>query len=152
MVALAQNSSSTIQPVNIMRARFGNGRLTYPVKPNQALYAQFEHVAGLPSSSEGGGLSLSKLRSIDILLDRLVHLKKTAGTSEQRAAIDRMIQELESKARSPRADLGRTVQHHANELSSLANGTATVNGATVKGGANYVPKDVFQGLLFSISA
>jgi len=123
-----------------MKARFGSGRLIFPVKPSQAIYARFEHVAGLPSRAEGG-LSLSKLMSIDKLIDRLIHLKKMTGSGEQRAEIDRLIQELTVNKSDPNADVGQAVREHADELSSLVR-TETV----------YPPQGSFEGLLFSISA
>jgi hypothetical protein len=124
-----------------MKARFGNGRLIYPVKPNQAIYARFKHVTGLPSSSDEAGLSLSKLRSIDNLIDRLIHLKKTAGSSEQREAIDRIIRNLEMRASSSTGSVGQSVQEQAGDITSL-----------LKQSSVYPPADSFQGLLFSISA
>ncbi len=141
MVHISSPTVSTVQPTSLVKARFGAGRIFYPVRPNQALYAQFKHVAGLPSSQEDGGLSLSKLRSIDNLIDRLVHLKKMSGSSEQREAIDRMIDNLQSQIEATDANVGKTVQENAVDISSL-----------MKGGGVYPPQGDFQGLIFNISA
>lgn len=141
MVHISAPTTPTIQPGSLMKARFGGGRLVYPVRPSQALYAQFKHVTGLPSSSEDGGLSLSKLRSIDNLIDRLVHLKKTAGGSDQREAIDRMIRNLESQVKTAGQEVGEAVQNHADEISAMA-----------KTGGVYPPQGSFQGVLFNLSA
>ncbi len=141
MVSLPVHGTATVHPASLMKARFGSGRLIFPVKPSQAIYARFEHVAGLPSSRGEGGLSLSKLMSIDKLIDRLIHLKKMAGTGEQRAEIERLIQELEYNKSDRSADLGQAVREHADELSSLVR-TETV----------YPPQGGFEALLFNISA
>jgi hypothetical protein len=62
-------------------------------------------------------------------------------SGEQRAAIDRMIEDLRSEMKSPDANVGRAVKQNATDMSSL------LKGATV-----YPPQGVFQGLLLNISA
>ncbi|MFP4618283.1 MAG: hypothetical protein ACLFMZ_05510, partial [Spirochaetaceae bacterium] len=141
MVSMTSQTGSTIQPASLMKARYGGGRIIYQVKPNQALYAQFKHVRGMPSRQEGGGLSLSKLRSIDNLIDRLIQLKNMSGNSEKSEAIDRMIKDLENKLESPEAEVAETLGQNAGDLNTLVNDQSA-----------YFPAINFQGVLFSMTA
>ncbi|WP_319558798.1 hypothetical protein [Marispirochaeta sp.] len=69
----------TIPLTSVVRGSTGSSRVGLPVSSSQAMYARFKHVYGRPS--EGGGFSLSKLRSLDNLIDRLVRLRdKDAAT------------------------------------------------------------------------
>lgn len=65
--------NSTVHLSNIIRAQYANGRIALPVHGN--LYTRFKHVQGVPASTSNGGYSVSKLRMIDLLVDRLVKLK-----------------------------------------------------------------------------
>ncbi|MFO7850308.1 MAG: hypothetical protein R6V67_10140 [Spirochaetia bacterium] len=141
MVNITSKTGSTVQPASLMRARYGGGRIIYQVKPRQALYAQFEHVIGLPSRQKDGGLSLSKLRSIDNLIDRLIQLKNMSGNTEKSETIDRMIRDLEDKIQTPEADMVGAIGENAGELSALVNNQSA-----------YSPSLNFQGLLFSMTA
>lgn len=89
---------------SLVRGSTGSSRVGLPVSSSQALYARFKHVYGRPS--EGGGFSLSKLRSLDNLIDKLVKLKdkdaaalpkqeELSGLSEQ--GRDALIRELSDK-------------------------------------------------------
>lgn len=90
----------------LVSARFSPGRVTVPVRPNQYLYARFKNVAGVPAGKPEGGLSISKLQSLDALIERLKQIKGnkseadsviagTAGVkSEDDARIDALIQQL----------------------------------------------------------
>ncbi|ORC37882.1 hypothetical protein B4O97_02460 [Marispirochaeta aestuarii] len=69
----------TIPLSSLVRGSVGSSRVGLPVSGSQALYARFKHVYGRPS--EAGGFSLSKLRSLDNLIDRLVKLKDRDSAS-----------------------------------------------------------------------
>lgn len=53
----------------------GTGKLYVSVKPNQVLYAQFEHVSGIASSSSGSGVPVSKIQILNSLIERLAKVK-----------------------------------------------------------------------------
>ena len=141
MQVLSQSTQPTVNPSYLMRARYSGSRIAFPVKPSQAIYARFEHVTGIPSQ-EGGGVSLSKLRTIDNLIDRLISIKASSGNSEQKARIDSMIASLEAtKSASNSQEIGDLLQGKADVLHSFTQ----IEPSYGKAGS-------MQGLVFSLSA
>ena len=70
----AQNTvNRTVHLSNIIRAQYSTGRIALPL--SGGAYARLKHVQGIPAQTAGGGYSISKLRMIDILVERLVQLK-----------------------------------------------------------------------------
>ena len=63
----------TVHLSNIIRAQYATGRIALP--QNGGLYARFKHVQGVPAQRADGGYSISKLKMIDMLVERLVQLK-----------------------------------------------------------------------------
>jgi len=124
-----------------MRARYSSGRIAFPVKANQAIYAHFKHVTGIPTSGDKG-VSLSKLKTIDRVIDRLISIKSSSGNSEQRERIDSMIASLEaSKATADSENVGTFLQGNADQLHSFTQ---------LK--PSYGELGGMQGLVFSLSA
>jgi len=66
---------STVPVSNLVRAQVVQGSITLPVDSSQFLYAHLKHIRGIPSPVAGGGYSLSRLRAVDNLIDRLRSLK-----------------------------------------------------------------------------
>jgi len=141
MQTIQYPSQPTLSPAYMLRARYNGGRISFPVKPSQAIYARFEHVQGFPSS-EGNGISLYKLRNIDNLIDRLVSLKENTGSKSQQHKLDAMIKSLKaSKSTISEGNFSSIVQESAEALHSMSLSSAPYN---QMGG--------YQGLLFSLSA
>ncbi len=141
MQVLNHSTQPTVNPSYLMRARYSSGRIAFPVKANQAIYARFKYVTGIPSN-EGGGISLSKLRTIDNLIDRLVSIKATSGNTEQKARIDSMIAHLEvSKSASEDQDVAALLQGNADMLHSIT-----------QIGPGYGTVGHMQGIVFNLSA
>lgn len=93
---------SNLYTTGMLRARSAAGRVSIPVKPSVTLYAQYKHVQGVPSPDPQRGVSLTKVRTLNHLIDRLVQMRKdgapmpdTAKLSDE--ALDAMIQELSQK-------------------------------------------------------
>ncbi|MFP3959579.1 MAG: hypothetical protein ACLFM6_06480 [Spirochaetaceae bacterium] len=91
------NGPQTIPVTSLVKARFGPGKLTLPVSGPLG-YARFEHVQGIPSTVDGGGFSIQKLKVLDSLIERLSRMKQNARfTSEDDGAsaeqIDALIQQ-----------------------------------------------------------
>ncbi len=139
-VPLSYNAS--LHPSQLIKARYGNGRISLPVHPNQAIYARFEHVAGVPASEGSEGLSISRLKTIDRLIDRLAHMKQSAESGSERAEIQQLIDSLKSEVEQPGGSVGETVSMHADALHSLAG----------RGGGGYTPRPAINAALFSMSA
>ncbi len=99
-----QPTRSTVPVQELLRARYADGRISLPVS-GSAVYARFRHVQGVPTDGETMGFSLSRLRVLDTLIDRLVRMQGKAeyqrhdeGMSPEavEALIDRYKQELSS--------------------------------------------------------
>lgn len=78
---VVSSANSTVHLSNIIRAQYANGRISLP--QNGGLFTRLRHVQGVPSQWHDGGYSVSKLRMIDLLVERLVRLKgeHAAGAS-----------------------------------------------------------------------
>lgn len=60
-----------------------SGSLRVPVKNSYALYTQFEHVKGTPAEKGERGVSVSKIRLLNTLIDQLVTMKKDTPSDDQ---------------------------------------------------------------------
>ncbi|MDR3334286.1 MAG: hypothetical protein LBT13_05295 [Treponema sp.] len=73
------------------------------------IYSQFEHVAGTPAPEGIHGVTLSKLKTLDVLIDKLVgikkkgpsHIKSEDSLSDDR--IDALIRQYEYQIRQTKA-------------------------------------------------
>lgn len=141
MQVAARFSQPNLSPSHLMQARYSSGTIAFPVKPSQAIYAHFKHVSGFPSK-DGRGISLIRLHGIDNLIDRLISIKETSGSSDQRARIDNMIASLEAaKATISENEVGSFVQTRAEDLYSISQSVPA-----------YHQMNDFNGLLLNISA
>lgn len=69
----AVGGHETLNISNILRAQYSSGKVALPL--DGGVYARFRHIQGIPAVGDGGGYSISKLRTIDVLVDRLVRLR-----------------------------------------------------------------------------
>jgi len=53
-----------------------SGRVGIPVQKSQAIYAQFEHVFGVPTE---GGVSVDRVQVLNALIERLASIKRDRG-------------------------------------------------------------------------
>ncbi len=90
------SASPAVSVPKLVQARFSSGRVTMPVRSSQYLYARFKNVAGVPAPGGSGGFSISRLRSIDVLIDRLKQVKRNPEMKDDRS-LDAMIDQLSSK-------------------------------------------------------
>jgi hypothetical protein len=65
-------SSTPIIVPNLIRLQRGMGKLSFPVRPNQSLFARFKHITAIPSLTGDGGVSVYKLQMLDNLIEKLV--------------------------------------------------------------------------------
>ncbi len=66
---------------SVLRATYAGGKVAVPVS-NYTLFAQFEHFTAVPAGPDGGGYSISRLRVLDVLIDRLTSLADHAHQTE----------------------------------------------------------------------
>jgi hypothetical protein len=92
-------ASGTVPLTDVITIRAAAGRVSLP--SNQ--FVRFEHISGMPAAGGEGGYSITKLRILDALLDRLAILKgerpkaETEGLSG--AGLDKIIDEMQSYLR-----------------------------------------------------
>jgi hypothetical protein len=105
----------------IIRARHSDGRIAVPVLRNQAYYARFKHVRGIPSTQDGVGYSLSKLRVLDILIDRLSAAKgRPVGAGADRSNGHHQVSEQQLDA-----EIARRARQLAETLGGTSGAFAT---------------------------
>ncbi len=56
-------------------AGIGTGKLYVTVKPDQVLYAQFEHISGIDSGKNDSGVSITRIQILNTLIERLASIK-----------------------------------------------------------------------------
>jgi len=92
---------------------YASGRVALPVSPSQYIYSHFEHVSGVPAPEGTRGVSVSKLKILDVLIDQLAQLKRkpepaygsSGPISDER--IDALIEQYETQIRGARASAAR---------------------------------------------
>ena len=72
-VSAVNTLNRTVQLSSIIRAQYSSGRIALPV--SGGMYTRLKHVEGVPARQAGQGFPVSKLKMIDLLVDRLVQLK-----------------------------------------------------------------------------
>ncbi len=74
----------------------GNGRTSIPVSPANYIYSHFKHVSGTPAPEGMQGVSLSKLKVLDVMIERLSKMKQQPemNTSQGKEMSDKQIDAL----------------------------------------------------------
>ncbi len=92
------NLSRTIPLTQIVRAQYSPGKIGLPVQRGHYLYSSFNHVYGVPSPADNVGYTISKLRALDNLIERLQSsgmkipgIESMAGHEMTPAQVDIMI-------------------------------------------------------------
>jgi hypothetical protein len=55
----------------IYATRYDQEKITVPVHPSQALYANFRHVAGVPAQDGAAAVGIDRLQILEVLIDQL---------------------------------------------------------------------------------
>ncbi|MDR2178238.1 MAG: hypothetical protein LBP20_09405 [Treponema sp.] len=105
--------SATVMPsigyaMSAGRSALG-GRMSLPVAPALYIYSHFRHVSGVPAPEGTQGITISKLKILDTLIEQLSRIKNQ-GTANSRGAetmsdeqIDALIDQYEQQIRSSQA-------------------------------------------------
>jgi len=114
-------SSLTTVPVsNLLRALVSETSIALPVDSSQYLYSNFKHIRGIPAPGNSTGYSLSRLKAVDNLIDRLQMLK---GTESAGRSLVPETKETEPTALDRRLDtLRRQLNETLNSRISLFRG------------------------------
>jgi hypothetical protein len=84
----ALSINRNIQVSHLVKARYASSKISLPVKKSQFLYSNFKHVTGIPAGTNGRGYSLTKLRALDNLIERLGRLGKGSEAPSLKEKID----------------------------------------------------------------
>ncbi|MDR3275956.1 MAG: hypothetical protein LBT11_01895 [Treponema sp.] len=84
------------------------GKTSLPVSPANLIYAHFEHVSGVPAPEGSQGVSISKLKVLDVLIEQLSQIKKRpelaqSPESMSEGQVEALIAQYETQIRSIRA-------------------------------------------------
>jgi hypothetical protein len=63
------------------------GKLFVPMQPSMAMHAHFNHVSGIPSPT-AQGVSVSKVKILDTLIDQLITLKNKPEEMQEQQSLD----------------------------------------------------------------
>mgnify|MGYP006293631975 CR=1 FL=1 len=106
MVVVGEAHVQNVTLSSILRARYSNGPVSLPTRGG--VYARLKHIQGVPSRGEGG-FTISRLRALDNLIERLSRLKKgdapEAGRSAGAQQVDQQIEKLSKQLRQELASL-----------------------------------------------
>jgi hypothetical protein len=73
---MVRMTGSNIIPLTSLMGSAQAGRIGIPVAKSQALYAQFEHVFGVPTE---GGVRIDRIKILNTLIDQLSSIKRERG-------------------------------------------------------------------------
>ncbi len=88
----------------------GNGKTSIPVAPSSYIYSHFKHVSGTPAPEGMQGVAISKLKVLDVLIERLSKMKQqpdmnlAQGSGEMSGnQIDALIETYEKQMKQAQA-------------------------------------------------
>ncbi|MDR0321098.1 MAG: hypothetical protein LBI28_06320 [Treponema sp.] len=83
-----------------------DGRVSLPVAPGMLIYSHLKHVSGTPAPEGTGGVTISKLKILDTLIDQLEKMKtqsaKDFGTLDENdeKRINYLIEQYQNQIRA----------------------------------------------------
>lgn len=100
---------TTIPHPSYARQMYQSAKLCLPVSPSTYIYSQFKHVSGTPAPEGVRGISINKLKVLDVLLEQLEQIRKNSRSgledpgrmSEER--LDALIEQYENDIRQAHA-------------------------------------------------
>ena len=85
------------------------GRMSLPVSPSAYIYSHFKHVSGVPAPEGVQGVTISKLKILDTLIEQLARMKKQPAPSfgesgeSQEKRINALIEQYQGQIRAAQA-------------------------------------------------
>jgi hypothetical protein len=81
--------------------------MSLPVAPANYIYSHFKHVSGIPAPEGVRGVTINKLKILDVLIEQLNQIKKQPGMSLELSPsddrIDALIEQYRSQIRQAQA-------------------------------------------------
>lgn len=95
--------SSGIPSIGYAISASAGGRMSLPVSPGNYIYSHFKHVSGTPAPEGVHGVTINKLKILDVLIEQLSQIKKrvepAADFSMSEKQIDALIEHYEHQIR-----------------------------------------------------
>ena len=85
------------------------GRMSLPVSPSAYIYSHFKHVSGVPAPEGVQGVTISKLKILDTLIEQLARMKKQPsvipgeGDENRDERINALIEQYQGQIRAAQA-------------------------------------------------
>jgi hypothetical protein len=85
-----------------------SGKMSVPVSPGSYIYSHFKHVSGVPAPEGSRGVSINRLKILDVLIEQLAQIKKrpepaSLDTGLSDAQIDALIDKYQGQIRQAQA-------------------------------------------------
>jgi hypothetical protein len=83
----------------------GSGRMSVPVNPASLIYSQFKHVSGIPAPEGTGGVTISRINILDVLIGQLAQIKKQPESNSENLPndqLDALISKYEGQIKAAR--------------------------------------------------
>jgi hypothetical protein len=81
--------------------------MSLPVSPANYIYSHFKHVSGTPAPEGSRGVSISRLKILDVLIDQLTQIKQrpepALATDASDERIDALINQYRNQIRQAQA-------------------------------------------------
>jgi hypothetical protein len=81
--------------------------MSVPVSPGSYIYSHFKHVSGVPAPEGSRGVSINRLKILDVLIEQLAQMKKrpepNLGTNPSDERIDALIDQYQGQIRQAQA-------------------------------------------------
>jgi hypothetical protein len=83
-----------------------SGRMSFPVSPANYIYSQFKHVSGVPAPEGMQGVTVTKLKILDVMIEKLSQMKQRPELNTQDLSneqIDALISKYEGQIKTAAA-------------------------------------------------
>lgn len=81
-------------------------KMSLPVSPGSYIYSHFKHVSGVPAPEGTRGVTINRLKILDVLIEQLVQMKSKPESSPENLSngqIDALITKYEGQIKAARA-------------------------------------------------
>jgi len=81
-------------------------KMSLPVAPGSYIYSHFKHVSGVPAPEGTRGVTINRLKVLDVLIEQLVQMKKQPTIERENLSneqIDALITKYEGQIKAARA-------------------------------------------------
>jgi len=80
-------------------------KMSLPVSPGSYIYSHFKHVSGVPAPEGTRGVTINRLKVLDVLIEQLVQMKKQPDIARENLSneqIDALITKYEGQIKAAR--------------------------------------------------